>query len=903
MGVAATMAWGSAFGFSGTAAQKCVIQDDTWVNELVTKTFEKDSASRLWLNPEFYINPVSQEEDRSFDYLIFLGGLKPVHKKYRSNGLLDESFFRNLKSEKYWDRSWTHIEDRYERNRSLLHTWAPDVHMFYNDFKPISLPNMFRKSTLTILTSDPVAVEGPGTDVVLGRVKEKASRTIGNMGLYETEPKDITTLLFIRAIRFANVMVNGDYGLEGNRYELETDFLNLKLGEVKKSDWVAIYSKFSKHIMNRCETQPFEKCVKQETLRVQSMGDYLFRGDLVLQCHENARGEKDAGLGGQRFLNQEFHSFELESSFGPELGKYKVNTMKECLKEALPTMVDRYLERDAGYIEEKTACEVNGQRSSADVTASPEESQVSETKSCLSKLDRRRRELVNRSLESGVRDPRELLSYDIQAMAQEVFDLDGKKRLDIGRYVSLDANQTDSILLDKESEANVYGVVRDILDHGDGYHYVSLQFHFFHLNSFLPESIKIGGQVRWHDGDTEKCQILLRKPLGSSDSDLHYFGSECTQHYYGTSYPNSWFHKEQISSDPDAFMKSPDGNWRRKRPFNIYVSVGSHALNMIPGFHFAGSNQKGPYVAQKAYQSMGVLRSDDDDQAPFSEKMAILEPPSMWKLYSNLSEQLDHAPIPGKDPLAKQDDSGPSAQEENAIVRLSPVYNPWMSKSGDERIPRKDGTYEYLEEPSEASRVLKEKLRKVGLLDPRNQKYILHTNYPDNSWLWNGFSDHDTHLFFGSASWVPGAGGPPVPRQATDIPARSLFCNPVDHYFYYYRPSPRIAKIAMEIGQNHERSTDLLIRYGEIYRLLDGAKETNEIQRLRNDQIEASELFSKKFAPLQKKIVKVSSRSQKGRTTKLDLFVSEMDQLFDSEFQRVQMLKDQILKSNLNCLN
>lgn len=886
-----TLGWGlKGWGFSGTPVKKCLIQDDSWTQEVVSKAFEKSAQSRLWINPEFFINKKDSTEERSFDYLIFLGGLKPAHRNIDLPLLANSVVSQNNSDEKYWDPSWKALNSRYRRNESLLKIWAPDLHMFYGDYKPISLVNMFRNGMLTVESSEPIFLESLNSDVVLGKIDPKPYDTHKGNYIYKVVPKDISILLFVRALRFANSVVNSEFGKTGNRFELEYDFLK-SAGATPRDQWPKVRDDFSQQILGICSTDSNpENCLKQEELRKTAFEDYLFRSELVLQCHEHSLA-KSGHFGGDQFWLQKISEFELQSSYIPSLGSIKVSTMVECLRNGITTLSGRYLKQDAKFLQAQKSCLESDPdhllpKSDSEASSEPSKKLSANARKCIGALKQRRVGWIDQSLNSGIRDPRELLSYEIQAMAQEVFDQNGKKRLDISRYLSLNKETSDDLLLDKESEANVYGVLRDILDTGDGYHYVSLQYHFFHMNSFLPWSLNL----RWHDGDTEKCQILLRKKLGEDDAKLRYFGSECTQHYYGTSYPNQWFSPEQISNDPAAFVSTNGEITRRAKPFNIYVSRGSHALNFLPGYHISGSNQKGPLAAQRGYHFYGASNANDKTapDSAFPEQLAVTSSPGVLGYIYGLR---DMAPIPGVHPSARLEEPA-EKQDKLAIIKLSPANRRWLNGQDEETLPRKNNSVRTTSS-GRGRAVLNPEDIQQGIVDPRNQLYLLHTNYPDNAWLWNGFSDNDTHFFFGGASKLPGGSGPPVPRQATDIPGRSFFCNPVDHYFYYYRPTVEIAKLAADLGTSEE-AVEITILNGRLYRLLDELPTSTANNQIRDQQLQASTRFVKTFVPLQRRFEKLSAKSKSFDRKRVRNLENNIDALTRRELERIRSLISQV---------
>lgn len=348
--------------------------------------------------------------------------------------------------------------------------------------------------------------------------------------------------------------------------------------------------------------------------------------------------------------------------------------------------------------------------------------------------------------QAGLHDPGKLTPHEIQRVLSELapgldnnsFDETKTPRY---TYLSLDRHEIMDLKKDYATEAHVYGVVKEfIMD--DGYEYASLQFHLSQLNSFLPDKI-----LYWHQGDTEKGQIVLRRPRGASDDDYRFYGAECSQHYYATSYFTGIF---------------PAGMLRGEERFYLYVSNGSHASQLLPGYHLSAKNQWGPYAEHK-FIGKKLYRDTFTDP---------------WKLktlyYTLQGKLIDRAPsLHGK--------------EENEIV-LQPVS---FSKLEDGRL--KD--------------------------EELNSKYVLHSNYPDNSWIWMGFSDADRDFHLGAKSIRPGGSGPPLPKYFADLPGKSFFCNPVDHFYYYFRPTEKIAEVAAKLN-NAPDTVDLVISYGKLYRLL-----------------------------------------------------------------------------------
>ncbi len=344
---------------------------------------------------------------------------------------------------------------------------------------------------------------------------------------------------------------------------------------------------------------------------------------------------------------------------------------------------------------------------------------------------------------SGIKeDPKVLSDREKQKTLSDIAPR-GKESGEYEVYVSLDKDLSKNHEEDLKREAHVYGVMREFKKE-EGYEYASLQYHMFQINSFLP-----GGILYWHDGDTEKCQIILRRKIGESDEAYRFYGAECSQHYYATSYRNDL---EVFTDD----MKSG------KERFILYISFGSHASNFTPGYHLSAGNQKGPYVAQKFYGSKGYKTE-----------------------YTNIFEKIKTR---FKIFIGALLDESPGAEDSNRGGTLT--LNPAVRE--------------------------KEKLEDTELIS----KYILHTNYPDNAWIWTGFSPRDKNLHLGGFSIMPGGSGPPLPRYFADIPGKSLFCNPIDHYYYYYRTSADMAEIPMKLKNVHD-CVELIISYGKLYRLLD----------------------------------------------------------------------------------
>lgn len=342
----------------------------------------------------------------------------------------------------------------------------------------------------------------------------------------------------------------------------------------------------------------------------------------------------------------------------------------------------------------------------------------------------------------GIDDPRNLSDSEKQTILSAIAPR-GKESGDYEVYLSLDKKSAKDHDEDLKRDAHVYGVMREFKKN-DGYEYASLQYHMFQINSFLP-----GGIMYWHDGDTEKCQIILRRKIGESDDAYHFYGVEGSQHYYATSYRN----------DIDVFTDEMKSSEKR---FILYISFLSHASNFTPGYHPSATKQKGPYAAQKLYGAKGYKR----EFANFFEKMTTY-------LKAISGTLLDEAP-------------GAKNSKKGNVLTLNPAVR------------------------------VKEKLEDTELAS----KYILHTNYPDNAWIWTGFSPHDKNLHLGAYSILPGGSGPPLPRYFDDIPGKSLFCNPIDHYYYYYRTSADIAKIPMRL-KSADDCVELIISYGKLYRLMD----------------------------------------------------------------------------------
>lgn len=358
---------------------------------------------------------------------------------------------------------------------------------------------------------------------------------------------------------------------------------------------------------------------------------------------------------------------------------------------------------------------------------------------------------------------------DIALLAKEHGEYGAKANYEV--YVSLDDDSAKDHDEDLKREAHVYGVMREFRKEEDGYEYASLQYHMFQINSFLP-----GGIVFWHEGDTEKCQIILRRKTGEPDDAYHFYGVESSQHYYATSYRN----------DIDVFT---DDMKSGKERFILYISYGSHASNFTPGYHLSAGNQKGPYVAQKFYGSKGYKRQFDN----IFEKLI-----TYLKIF--IGALLDVAP-------------GAEKSGKGAILTLKPAVR-----------------------------------EKGELVDTElTNKYILHTNYPDNAWIWMGFSHNDRNLHLGEYSILPGGSGPPLPRYFADIPGKSLFCNPIDHYYYYYRTSVDMAKVPMKL-KNADDCVDLIISYGKLYRLMDDVVEKHEklfaiVETIKMNQINKANEF------------------------------------------------------------
>ncbi len=332
-------------------------------------------------------------------------------------------------------------------------------------------------------------------------------------------------------------------------------------------------------------------------------------------------------------------------------------------------------------------------------------------------------------------------------------------------YVSLDDDLANDHDEDLKREAHVYGVMREFTEK-DGFDYVSLQYHLFQINSFLP-----GGIIFWHEGDTEKCQVILRRKTGEPDDSYRFYGLESSQHYYATSYRN----------DLDVFT---DDMKSGKDRFVLHISFGSHAGSFTPGYHLSAGNQKGPYVAQKFYGTKGYKIQFDSIFEKFLTHCKIF-----------LGALLDVAP-------------GAENSGKGEVMTLGPAV-----------------------------------LEKNELQDSElTNKYILHTNYPDNAWIWMGFSHNDRNLHLGEYSILPGGSGPPLPRYFADIPGKSLFCNPIDHYYYYYRTSADIAEIPMNL-KNADDCVELIISYGKLYRLMDDVVSSYADLRVTVDDIKGSQII------------------------------------------------------------
>ena len=342
-------------------------------------------------------------------------------------------------------------------------------------------------------------------------------------------------------------------------------------------------------------------------------------------------------------------------------------------------------------------------------------------------------------------------------------------------------------------EAHVYGVMREF-EKDDGYQYASLQYHLFQPNSFLP-----GELLFWHQGDTEKCQIILRRQRQDNykwlidDKNYKFYGLECSQHYYATSYYN----------DIDLLSKPSKGN---EDKFTIYVSKGSHASNFTPGYHLSANKHKGPYFAQKFYEENGIF-NDEGEELSKSRGYVTYVKKDIFSRYKRIfgfplkGAILDISP--GVNPTDEYDDE--NKVKDTTFIDLAPL----------DYTPRQ---MEAITSPDEYKKKLKREIEQH--LD---KNYVLHTNFPDNSWLWGGFCFGNDEIHLGAKSLMPGGSGPPLPRYFEDIPGRSFFCNPIDHYYYYYRTTPEIAEAAM-VFENESDTIDLQIQYGKLYRLIDDVR-------------------------------------------------------------------------------
>ncbi len=352
-------------------------------------------------------------------------------------------------------------------------------------------------------------------------------------------------------------------------------------------------------------------------------------------------------------------------------------------------------------------------------------------------------------------------------------------------YLEMDKEDYKDHKEDLIREAHVYGVMREFIK--DDYQYASLQYHFFYVNSFLP-----GGFLLWHQGDTEKCQIILRRKIGSdSDDDYSYYGIECSQHYYATSYRNDL----SLFNDKKLGIYKNDEN-----KFTVYISNGSHASNFTPGYHLSSNGQKGPYVAQQFYGDKGYK---DEYNNVFDR---------LKTFFKRLGFQLLD-----KAPTAKD-------SKNDKALTLAP-YSVHKNKP------------------------LSSKQAQGLMVADLTKKYILHTNYPDNSWNWGM---DDVHL--GGYSPLPKASGPLLPKYFEDIPDKSLFCYPIDHYYYYYRTSARMAKIPMQLSK-YPCTVDLIILYGKMYRFLDEISENESslrglVKKVTKKQLNKAEKFVRKLKKL-----------------------------------------------------
>jgi hypothetical protein len=392
-------------------------------------------------------------------------------------------------------------------------------------------------------------------------------------------------------------------------------------------------------------------------------------------------------------------------------------------------------------------------------------------------------------LEHYEKDPGEAMAMYKQYGKYNPYDLEPLEKQQILLSLgSLDEVESVYLELNKEDykdhkedlirEAHVYGVMREFIK--DDYQYASLQYHFFYVNSFLP-----GRFLLWHQGDTEKCQIILRKKI-DSDEDYSYYGVECSQHYYATSYRNNL----------DLFSNKKLGIFKEnkeKNRFTVYISNGSHASNFTPGYHLSSTDQKGPYVAQKFYGSNGYktkYKNFFDRLKTFIKRLGL--------------QPLDKAPT------AKDSKSGKA-------LTLAPYSIP------------------------ESKLLSSEDAQGLKVVDI-TRKYMLHTNYPDNSWIWGM---ENVHL--GEPSVLPRASGPLLPKYFEDIPGKSLFCYPIDHYYYYYRTSAEMAKIPMQLSK-YPGTVDLIILYGKMYRFLDEISENESslrslIKKATKRQLKEAEKF------------------------------------------------------------
>ena len=692
---------------------KCKLQDTQWVVPLVNSVDRyfrarpnnilKYSKNFKWrISEMLHHNHIYDTDENKYSVVKSFSGLSDVHYDQKLFGEYNSTLIRKTK---------------------LLRKWAPKIYMYYKDFRPVSIEKLFNAATIYVWS---------GTKKPTLSLKEEFAGQLvgadGGSGRIETTEDERTTVEWYMKVVPLPWIIKGTK--KENLYKSKKGLkkiraLNLTYKEVNlnpkylkaKNQYLSVQDKKFKAIKDKI----FKEVLSKNMLKLEEqLKDYYkeLKSELLFITDH---------LTNETLVNSILLKKERKYIYRnlPEINYQKLIKKTHRLKMKVIRDMTRSF-----FIFEK------------EITDSVLLEDLEHFKNLLKTKNIPKEHLIYAKMnlrELGIYDPKEFTAGEKQFLLARIKTIDQNgKSLRIGRYLALNRFDTDNMLADLSSEAHVYGVVREFED--ENYNYASLQYHFFQLNSFLPLKI-----IRWHDGDTEKCQIILRKRKGKSESDFKLYGSECSQHYYATSYPNRIFSSKQIEG---------------KERLNVYISYGSHASNFTPGWHNTAKNEKGVVAALKFY----------------GNNFKRLEYRNFWGIDNLLKllkgQLIDKSPIPGL--------------EEGKYFTFSPFIN-------------KKESFDI------------------------NNHYYLHTNFPDNSWLWNGFDSSDYSLFLGGKSKRPGGSGPPVPKYAQDIKGRSLFCNPIDHYHYYYRSNLRVAKAMLKMG-NSQDVIDIKILFGKLIRLIDEVK-------------------------------------------------------------------------------